>query len=136
MPGPPLGEARGAGSMHDKVSELFPRAGRTARESDSERLTLDREAVRYWRLQRGHTQESLARQKAELDGATVQISYAQIRRIEKEGRCGPASARILAALLDVQLAALFPRDAAHLPCGLPREVSIDFVGRHAPLEAV
>src|SRR5262245_9488876 len=89
----------------------------TRREPEGkESLLLDREAVRYWRLQRGFTQEALARQRAEVDGETVQISYAHLRRVEKEGRAGPASARVLAALLGVELAQLRPRDARALPC--------------------
>jgi len=68
--------------------------GRTKRKhsAGAEALQLDREAVRHWRLQRGWTQEALAGQRALLDGQAQSISYAQIRRIERDGRCGPASA--------------------------------------------
>jgi len=102
----------------------------------SESLSLDREAVRYWRLQRGFTQEALAKQRADVDGETQSISYAQIRRIEADGRAGPTSVRILAALLGVSIAQLSPRDHRQLPCGLPREVSTDFVGRQSELKDV
>jgi transcriptional regulator with XRE-family HTH domain len=101
-----------------------------------ESLALDREALRYWRLQRGWTQEALSRQRAVVDGETAGISYAQIRRVEKDGRAGPATARLLAALLGVELAQLRPRDVRSLPCGLPRELSVDFVGRSAELETL
>jgi tetratricopeptide (TPR) repeat protein/transcriptional regulator with XRE-family HTH domain len=101
-----------------------------------EGLSLDRDAVRRLRLQRGLTQQALAQQRVQLDGQSMQLSYAQIRRIEQDGRAGPASARILAALLGVELAQLRPRDARGAPCGLPREPSVDFVGRRAAVEAV
>src|SRR5262245_26207272 len=97
-----------------------PGDARTAREG----LLLDCAAVRRWRLQRGLTQEALADQRAVVDGETVQISYAQIRRIEQDGRAGPATARILAALLGVELAQLRPRELWAGPYGLPREPSV------------
>ena len=101
-----------------------------------ETLAVDRDAVRHWRLQRGHTQESLARQRVELDGQSVSISYAQIRRIEADGRCGPGTARILAALLGVPIGRLSPSAPHQRPCGVPREVSTDFVGREQEIKAV
>jgi tetratricopeptide (TPR) repeat protein/transcriptional regulator with XRE-family HTH domain len=109
---------------------------RPMRAEPREGLVLDREAVRHWRLQRGYTQQVLAQQRAQIDGETVQISYAQLRRIEQNGRAGPATARILAALLGVGLAQLQPRDARSAACGLPRESSVDFVGRKPQIEAV
>jgi tetratricopeptide (TPR) repeat protein len=111
------------------------RPGKAAAVSADE-LRLDRELVRSRRMQRGLTQQALARQRVQLDGEWQQLSYAQIRRIESSGRCGPTSARILAALLGLELGALSPRDARELPCGLPREVSTDFVGRSGELERI
>jgi hypothetical protein len=65
----------------------------------------------------GHTEESLAQQRVELNGDRVQISYVRIRRIEKAGRSDPASARILAALAGPELAQLYPRDPGIDPAG-------------------
>jgi transcriptional regulator with XRE-family HTH domain len=115
---------------------VTPRRTIASKQATKESLSLDREAIRYWRLQRGFTQEALARQRIEIDGELVGISYAQIRRIENDGRAGPASARILSALLGIELARLRPRDPRQRPCGLPRDVSVDFVGRSRELEAV
>jgi tetratricopeptide (TPR) repeat protein len=119
-----------------RVARRAPRKGAGREPEGKESLQLDREAVRHWRVQAGFTQEALSRQSVEIDGERVQISYAQLRRIEAAGRAGPGTARILAALLGVELAQLRPRDARALPCGLPREVSVDFVGRRAELAAV
>ena len=111
--------------------------GRTPRrDAGSESLTLDPEAVRCWRMRRGFTQDSLARQRVRLDGELHSISCTQVRRIEADGHCGPTSARTLAALLDVTIAELSPRDPRQLPCGLPREASTDFVGRQRELGAI
>jgi tetratricopeptide (TPR) repeat protein len=108
------------------------RRSRAARRSTT--LQLSAEAVRHWRVQRGFTQDSLASAAAVLDGRKVQISYAQIRRIESEGRCGPSTAQILAALLDVDLRSLLPAANQPLLCGAPRPLSQAFVGRDALLE--
>lgn len=106
------------------------------KQSLGESLALDPEAARYWRLQRGFTQQALAEQRVELDGQSQSISDAQVRRIEAEGRCGPTRARLLAAILDVEIAQLAPRDHRHLPCGIAREVSTDFVSRESEIESV
>jgi len=103
-------------------------------------LVLDVEAIRHWRVQRGYNRKSLSLQKTKIDGQSVQISYSQIRRLEEEGRCSPHTARILASLLNVELSELTPklalRDHPHMPCGLPREISTDFVGRSEELDKV
>jgi len=110
------------------------RRNRTQRNAPAESLQIDPEAVRHWRMKRGFTQEALAKQRVRLDGEMHSISCTQIRRIEAEGRCGPTSVRILAALLEVSISELLPRKLRHHPCGLPREGSADFVGRESQLE--